>query len=530
MTRADAVAGLSIAGLLLPEAVAYAGIAGLPPQAGVMALLCGLMVYGVMGASRFAIVSATSSSAAVLLAATHSAVGLAAPGALVTGLVLLAGVFFVVAGLMRAGAVSNLIAKPVLRGFALGLALTIVAKQLPTVLDVHPSHGDFFRLVAGLLGELPQWNLAGLALAAGSLALLHLLRRFPFVPAALLVIALGIGFDLAGFGARWGVHAVGPFALQLGWPQWPAMSVDAWMRLGELSAALALILYAESYGSIRTLALRHGDAVNANRDLIALGLANGLSALMQGMPVGAGFSASSANEAAGAQSRAAGLCAAAVVLVAVLTLLQWIAHTPEPVLAAIVIHAMSHSLDPRALKPYFVWRRDRLVALTALFGVLVLGVLDGLLAAIGLSLLLLLRGMATPSVEWLGQLGAGHDFVDLKRHPEAATPAGLVIARPAMPLFFGNADPVFATIAQRLHGEAQLRALVLSLEESPTLDAGSLEALGEFAANCPVPVFLARAKDPVRELLDRLAAPHLPPERYTAWSVDDAVRQALGGA
>jgi len=530
MTRADAVAGLSIAGLLLPGAVAYAGIAGLPPQAGVIALLCGLVVYGLCGASRFAIVSATSSSAAVLLAATHSAAGLAAPGALVMGLVLLAGVFFIVAGLMHAGAVSNLIAKPVLRGFALGLALTIVAKQLPAVLDVHPAHGDFFRLVAGLLSELPRWNLAGLALAAGALALMHLLRRFPFVPAALIVIALGIAFDVAGLGARFGVHAVGPFALALSWPRWPSLQLDAWMRLGELSAALALILYAESYGSIRTLGLRHGDAVNANRDLIALGLANGLSALMQGMPVGAGFSASSANEAAGAQSRAAGLCAAVVVAAAVFTLLPWIAHTPEPILAAIVIHAMSHALDPRALKPYFIWRRDRLVALTALFGVLLLGVLDGLLAAIGLSLLLLLRGMATPHVDWLGRLGSGHDFVDLRRHPEAATIPGLVIARPAMPLFFGNADPVFAAIAQRLHDEPGLRGLVLSLEESPTLDAGSLEALAEFAANCPVPLYLARAKDGVRELLGRLAAPHLPPEHYTAWSVDDAVAQAMSAA
>jgi len=528
MNRADAVAGLSIAGLLLPEAVAYAGIAGLPPQAGVMALLCGLLVYGLMGTSRFAIVSATSSSAAVLLAATHSVLGLAAPGALVMGLVLLAGVFFVVAGLMRAGAVSNLIAKPVLRGFALGLALTIVAKQMPTVLDVHPAHGDFFRLVLGLIAALPQWNLAGLALAAASLALLHLLRRFSYVPAALIVIALAIAFDLAGLSARWGLHAVGPFELRLSWPQWPAVPADAWLRMGELSAALALILYAESYGSIRTLALRHGDAVNANRDLVALGLANGLSALMQGMPVGAGFSASSANEAAGAQSRAAGLCAAVVIAAAVLTLLPWIAHTPEPVLAAIVIHAMSHALDPRSLKPYFAWRRDRMVALTALVGVLVLGVLDGLLAAIGLSLLLLLRGMATPRVEWLGRLGAdGHDFVDLQRHPEASTLPGLAIARPAMPLFFGNADPVFAAIAQRLREGPVLRGLVLSLEESPTLDAGSLEALAEFAGNCPVPLFLARAKDAVRELLDRVAAPQLPPERYAAWSVDDAVAQAL---
>jgi len=528
MTRADAIAGLSIAGLLLPEAVAYSGIAGLPPQAGVIALLCGLLVYALAGSSRFAIVSATSSSAAVLFAATHSAAGLAGPRALGLGLVLMAGVFFVVAALMKAGAVSNLISKPALRGFALGLALTIVVKQLPIVLGV-PAPGGFFAVVSGLAKAAPQWNLAGLGLAAASLIVLRLLRRFPFIPAALLVIAAGIAIDVLGWSARWGIHPVGAFALDLAWPQWPDVPWSAWPRLGELAAALALILYVESYGSIRSLALRHGDSVDANRDLLALGLANGLSALMQGMPVGAGFSASAANEAAGAQSRAAGLCAAAVVLTAVLALLPWIAHTPEPVLAAIVIHAVGHALDPRALRPYFAWQRDRSVALTAFFGVLLLGVLDGLLAAVGLSLLLLLRGMATPRVEWLGRLGQGHDFVDLERHPEAVAPPGVLIARPATPLFFGNADPIFSALTQRLRAEPGVRHLVLSLEESSTLDAGSIEALAEFSANCPVPLCLARVKDPVRELLRRVAAPRLPPECYAAWSVDDAVAQVLAG-
>jgi MFS superfamily sulfate permease-like transporter len=296
---------------------------------------------------------------------------------------------------------------------------------------------------------------------------------------------------------------------------------------------MALILYAESYGSIRTLALRHGDSTSANRDLLALGVANLASGLLRGMPVGAGYSASSANEAAGAQSRAAGLIAGGVVLLAVLTLLPWIAHTPEPLLAAIVMNAVSHALNPGLLRPYFAWRRDRLIALAAFGAVLLLGVLDGLLAAIGLSLLMLLQRLSRSPVSWLGRLGQGHDYVDAARHPEAVVPPGMLIARPEVPLFFGNAEPVFAVIRARIDSTRPLGCVVLSLEESANLDGTSVEALCDFAAHVRkrgAQIVLARVKDALRELLARVHCDALPPASYAAWSVDDAVQQALQAA
>ncbi|WP_218511343.1 SulP family inorganic anion transporter [Variovorax sp. dw_308] len=526
---ADLVAGLSIAGLLLPEAVAYSSIAGLPPQAGVMALFAGLLVYGLLGSSRFAIVSATSSSAAVLAAATASLTG-ADPAtrlALGAGIVLLAGVFFIAAGLLRLGAVSSLIAKPVLRGFALGLAMTIVLKQLPKVLAVPTAHGDFFRLAGDLAASWRQWNWAGAVMALLALTLLRALGRWRAVPAALLVIAAGIAFDVSGQSHTWGIAAVGPFSIDFSHPGLPSLAAEQWVKLGELAFAVALILYAESYGSIRTFALRHGDEVSANRDLLALGAANLASGLFRGMPVGAGYSATSANEAAGAQSRAAGLAAGATVLVAVLTLLPWIAHTPEPILAAIVIHAVAHTLSPAALRPYFHWKRDRLTALVAVAAVLLFGVLDGLLVAIGVSLAMLLHGFARTSVSWLGRLGDGHDYVDMARHPDAIAPTDGLIARPEVPLFFGNADAVFAAIRQRAAGQVGTRRIVLSLEESPDLDGTSIEALCEFAIWVRargMQLKLARVKDAVRDVLDRVHSPDLAADTYAAWSVDDAMQ------
>ena len=527
-TAADLVAGISIAGLLLPEAVAYSGLAGLPPQAGVIGLFAGLLAYGLIGSSRFAVVSATSSSAAVLFAATATMAGgdPLVRAALSAGLVLLAGGLFVAAGMARLGALSSLIAKPVLRGFAFGLALTIVIKQLPKMLVLPASHGNFFEAGWGLLVHWHDANPAGAAMGLAALVALGLLARWRSLPAALLVIVAGVALDAGGYCAHWLIPAVGAMTLDLSHAGVPALAVEQWLRLGELAFALMLILYAESYGSIRTFALRHGDEVNANRDLVALGAANLLSGLFQGTPVGAGYSATSANEAAGAQSRAAGLIAGLVVLVAVVALLPWIARIPEPILAAIVVHAVAHTLSLTPMRSYFRWRRDRVVTLAAIAAVLALGVLDGLLAAIAVSLLRLLQGFSRASVTWLGRLGDGHDYVDAARHPDAVTPPRLLIARPEEPLFFGNVDAIFAVIRGRLGERDDIDRIVVSLEESPDLDATSIEALGDFAAfvrGRGVELILARVKDPVRDVLDRVGLPELPRAAYAAWSVDDAV-------
>lgn len=537
---ADLVAGLSIAGLLLPEAVAYSGIGGMPPQAGVIGLLIGLLCYGLIGKSRFAIVSATSSSAAVLLAAVTS---LAGPDVglrliLAGGLILLAGVFFVLASIAKLGEVSNFIAKPVLRGFAVGLALTIVIKQMPNILDVHPTHADIFRYTWDLIQSHASWNLTGLLIAVVALTLLKVFSFWRTIPGALLVIAGGILLDLSGFTVSHGVASVGAINLSISMPTLPDLTRAEWLRLGELAVALVMILYAESYGSIRTFAILHGDASAPNRDLMAFGVANIASGLFHGMPVGAGYSATSANEAAGAQSRWSSWTAGIVILIAVMTLLPWIEHTPEPILAAIVIHAVGHNISFATFKPYFKWRRDRLVAIAAVFAVLILGVLDGLLAAIGISFVMMLRNMAETRVAWLGQLGDSHDFVDVRRHPTARTFPGLLIARPETSLFFANADRIFESIQERItQNLAQagslstitpVRCIVVSLEESPNLDSTSLEALHAFAQWLEarkIRMLLARVKDPLRDVLDRVNFPEVYAGCYDPRSVEDAVEE-----
>ncbi len=531
---ADAIAGLSIAGLLLPEAVAYSGIAGLPPQAGVIALFAGLIFYGFTGTSRFAVVSATSSSAAVLLAATSAIAGLDVVHrmALAGGLITLTGALFVVAGLAGLGSMSSFIAKPVLRGFAFALAATIVLHQLPKILVVQPMHSGFFRYGWELIAAAPHWNRAGCLLAIVAFLLLKLLARWPVVPGAFLLIAAGIGLDIAGFTADYGLQPVGRIGLTLNAPVLPQLAGSEWLRLGELAFAMVLILYAESYASIRTFAIRHGDTPSPNRDLLGLGLANIVSGLFQGMPVGAGYSATSANDAAGAQSQWAVRIAAGVVLVLVITLLPWISRTPEFILAVIVIHAVSHTLDPSLLRQYFLWRRDRIILLSAMAAVFLFGVLDGLLAGIAVSLLLMLRSFAEPRVSWLGRLGETHDYIEIARHPEARPVPEILIARPELPLFFANAERMLGVIRARVDNFATLKAIIISLEESPDLDSTTIEALREFAQMLEkrgITLRFARAKDTVRDVIAQTRVPELLPVAFSAWSVADAVR-AVGSA
>ena len=526
----DVLAGLSIAGLLLPEAVAYSGIAGLPPQAGVIALFIGLVCYGLLGRSRYAIVSATSSSAAVLAAGSLALAGPegATRAAVAATLVLLTGGCFLIAGAARLGGLSHLIARPVLRGFTFGLACVIALKQLPNLLGLPALHGDFVPLLlAALAKSAGQIQPATMGAGIVALLLLFLCERIRRLPGSLLVIVLGVA--ASGWLAQRGVTLTGAINLTPDWsmPAWPASG--QWLPSIELAAALLLVLYAESYGAIRAFALKHGDPVDANRDLLVIGVANALSGLLHGMPLGAGYSGTSANEAAGARSRLAGLVAAASVLLMVLLLLRWIERIPEPVLAAIVIHAVSKSWRLAVFRPYLQWKRDRLVALSAVLAVLALGILNGLLVAIAFSLVMLLRQLATPRLSVLGQLPGSHDFVDIAEHPSAHEQPGMLILRPEEPLFFANAESMLALARRRIDEHAGTRVVVLSLEESSDLDGTALEALADFAtwlSTRDIMLRVARLKDAMRDLLLRAALPQLSPQALDFWSVEDAVLAA----
>lgn len=525
----NALAGLAMAGLMLPEAVAYAGIAGLAPGRALVAAVVGGLAYAVIGRSRFAVVSPTSSSAAILAASLASlaagATGPAAVAANASALTLLAGVLFVGLAAARLGSLAGFVARPVLRGFAFGLALTIIVRQLPALVGIPAGHGAVGAVAWAVLRQAPHWHMATLACGMAALALLLLLRRWPGVPRALIVLVLGIaGASLPGFAAL-GIAQAGPVPLLLQAPVLPADPAQ-WLRLVPLAAPLVLILFAESWGTMRSLALARGETLDANRELAALGLANTAAALAQGMPVGAGFSAGSANAASGATSRAAGVVAALALLALALWAGPWTARLPQPVLAAVVIAALAHALSPAPLLRPWRLGRDRWTAPTAVLGVLALGVLDGLLLAVGLSLAQLLYRLAHPSLSELGQIRKGHDFVDRAAHPEALAVPGVAIYRPNAPLFFANAEAVLGLVARRAQASGA-PVVVLSLEESDDLDSTAAEVIGELHKTLTARhgrLILARTHDRARAVLAAAGLRDLAQD--ATFSVADAVALA----
>lgn len=536
----DFVAGLSIAGLLLPQALAYSGIGNLPAQAGIIGLFAGLLCYGILGSSRFALVSPTSSSAVVLAAATLSLGGEHAALRLIlaSGLVIMTGGIFIVAALARMGNVTDFIAKPVLRGFTFGLAIVIIIKQFTTVLNIDSDKENVFAFILDIFRQFDRWNYGCLATTVATLLFLgamEYLRRikngkYKNLPSGSLVILLGIvaakWLDLPAFG----IPSVGTIELNLNNPVIPSLTYGEWLQLFEIGVALVFILYAESYGSIRSFAMKHHHAISPNRDLFALGVSNLVSGLFQGMPVGAGYSATAANEAYGAKTRLAGIAALLITLIIILTVLPYIEWIPEPVLAAIVIFTMATTLTLSSFKLYFSWKIDRLLIVSSVLAVLLLGVLQGLMIAIAISLLMMLRQNSKSTVSILGRLGQSHDFVSLAVFPEAQPVPGILILRPDQAMFFANADRILLQAREIIDStKLPVHTVILSLEQTPDLDATSVEALRDFFAEMrkeKKKLILARLKNPVHEVLQSTLSAQFPDVSLSRLSVERAVRLA----
>ena len=493
--------------------------------------IVGLLAYAAFGRSRYAVVAPTSSSAAILAAAAAS-VAFDTPQAhreaLAFGATILAGIFFLVAAALRLGRLSNFISRPVLRGFAFGLAVTIVARQMPGVLALDGANGSFVHVVVTLALRWRDWNMTSLSIGVAALATLVALRRFPALPGAFIVLVGGILLSYVVDLPALNVRLVGAIDVVPFWPGLPDLAWREWTRLAEVATPLFLIIYVESWGSMRSLALRHGDGLDANREMLALGLANLLSGLMRGLPVGAGFSASSACEAAGARTRLAGFAAALVMIALILSAGSYMARLPQPVLAAVVVAALLHALDPAPLLRLWRIDRDQYIALAAALGVMILGVVDGMLLAVALSIVAILQRMASPKLVVLGRLKGSHDFVEATQTGVDIDPR-IEILRPTQPLFVANADDVLADVVACMQSNAAAEAAILSLEETPSLDSTTLDALIECDARLKAlgrRLFLARVKRSVAETLAAAGADDLAMRAAQNFSVSDAWKAA----
>ena len=449
--------------VLVPESLAYATIAGVPPVVGLYAAVPSLVLYAVLGSSRHLVVASMSATAALSasIVAVYAKAGTDDYVSLTATLAIVTGVLGLLAGLLRLGFLASFISEPVLKGFIVGLALTIIAGQLPKLFGVPKGSGDFFEQMADLISQLGDTSGATLVVGLASLVVVLGLRRWlPLVPGSLVAVLIGIAavsvFDLVGRG----VEIVGPIESGLpsvGLPQ--GRGLDDYLLLVGAAVGVLLVGFAEGLGAAKTYAAKSGYDIDANRELLGMGAANLGAGVCAGMVVNGSLSKTAVNGGAGAKSQVSTLTVSALTVVTLLFLTGLFENLPEATLAAVVIAAVIELVDiPALVRLYRVWtghlggiygwaaRADFLAALAALLGVLVFDTLPGLFIGIGVSILLLLYRASRPAVTTLARASSPeHDeglWVDVARHPDLSPRDDVVVVRVESGLFFANADHV----------------------------------------------------------------------------------------
>lgn len=510
--RADLFAGLTVWALVVPQAIAYAQIAGLPPQAGVFASFAAPLGYALFGTSRQLIVSPTSATAAISASLVAPLAVADDPGeyaALSAALAILCGLVFILLGRFRMGFLSQFIATAVQTGFLAGLGLTIIVGQLFKVFGTSDRDGPFYRQAWHLLTHLDETNGPTLAIGGLALAALLALRRLaPGVPAALVLVGLSIVlvtiFDLDDQG----VAVVGPVDRAVPLPAIPSVAITDLLALVPGTLAIVIVGFSESMSIARGFADRHHQEVRPDQELVALGMSSIFGGVFQGFITGGGASQSAANDRAGARTQVSSLVLAGLAFLSAVALLPLFRNLPLAVLGAIVISAVLGFVNIPALRRIQHLRRDSFIlACLAFVGVLALGILPGLLVTVALSILLLLSRLARPSAQLLGQVAGLPGWVSLIRHEDAVPEPGLLIYRQDAPLIFVNASWMRDSLRGLVANQAETPAvIVLDLEATADLDINGLDVLTAIQreyAQRGIPLWLAGVHAPVRAMVQR---------------------------
>ena len=476
----DVIAGLTAAAVVIPKAMAYATIAGLPVQVGLYTAFLPMVIYAALGSSRPLSVSTTTTLAILTAAALGEAAPGGDPASLSTAcatLTLLVGVMLILAALLRLGFVANFISEPVLIGFKAGIGLVIVLDQVPKLLGLHFHKGSFIHNLLAIAQGIPHASLTTVAVGAVMVGILVAVERFlPRAPAPLVAVASGIaGMSLFGLHA-YGVETVGYVPTGFPSPTLPDLALIT--QLWPAAAGIALMSFTETIAAGRAFAQSGEPTPRANRELLATGLANAGGALLGAMPAGGGTTQTAVNRLAGARTQLAGLVAAAGALVTMLLLAPFIGLMPEATLAAVVIVYSISLIKPVEFRTILNVRRTEFVwALAALVGVVLLGTLQGILVAIVVSLLALAHQVADPPVHVLGRKPGTNVFRPRSaEHPEDETFPGLLLLRPEGRIFFANVERVGEKIRSRI-AEAKPQVVALHLRAVFDLEYTALKML-----------------------------------------------------
>lgn len=480
--RADVVAGLTTGAIVIPKAMAYASIAGLPLQVGLYTAFLPMVVYAFLGTSRMLSVS-TTTTIAILGATALGGLETTHPGtSAVTAtatLAVLVGAILLVARLFRLGFVANFISDPVLTGFKAGIGLVIVVDQLPKLLGIHIHKEGFFRDLVSIAAHVPETSLATLAVAVATFVLIGVLEKFaPKAPTPLIAVAAGIAASaLLGLKAQ-GVSIVGN--IPGGFPAFTMPDTSLAMALWPAAAGIALMSFTETIAAGKAFARPGDPRTDSNQELIGIGAANVMSGLFGAMPCGGGTSQTAVNLKAGARTQVAELVTAAMTVATMLFLAPVMAAMPNATLAAVVIAYSVGLISPQEIAAI---RRIRVYefrwTMAACVGVMVLGTLNGILMAVLISMASLLHQANNPPVSALVRKKGTHFFRPRsEEHPDDESIPGLLLIRPEGRIYFGNAQAVAEKM--RALGEREKPAVaVLDCSAVPGIEFTALRMLVE---------------------------------------------------
>ncbi len=532
---ADAIAGLTVWGLIVPESMAYAGVAGLPPQFGLYTLVVSLLLYAVLGTSRHLIVQPTSATAALIassVTAVMVAAGIVASGADIdpamyqqyaVAFTLVVGAVFLVAGLARLGFITQFLSKPVLDGFVTGLAVFVMVGQLNKLFGVEKPAGNTVQKFFGILRELPEANWVTFALGAGALALLILIPRWnKKIPAGLIVLFGSIVLSAAlNLSANYGVEVVG--VLPKGLPSFglPAVSWTALPLMIVPAIGVLLVAFSQTLGVEHQYADEHDYEIEPNQELNASAVINLASGLFGGQIAGGSMAPSAVNDGAGGRSQVVGLVAWVAVILTLLFLTPLFTNLPETILAALILHALWHIVASRKLqRARLVSRPEFALGLLTFAGVIFIGVLQGMLVGLVSALLLIVYRSSRPHLSRLGKApDAAGAYSAVARHPESVPVPGVLILRLDAPIYYANALTVRDKVMDMIKESDQpVTAVLFDAAVQSGLDITSsnmLESLVKKLHNQGILTYFAEVQDAVLAfsaktgLLDVIGADHL---------------------
>jgi len=482
--RADIVAGIALAAFAIPESMAYAGLAGLPPQAGLYGYLIAGPLFALLTSSRHVAIGPTSALSMMVAAALAPLAG-GDPvryGQLAAATALMVAALSVAAWLLRLNQLVNFISEPILIGFKAGVALVIASKQIPHLLGIELHASGFFSAIAYTAAHLRETHLLTAALGIGALALILVLERWlPGGVVVLGVVVVSIAAS-AGLGlSAMGVKVAHEVPAGLPWPVLPRFSAGDADSLVTLAFACFVMGFIETTAVARTFAMKHRYTVDPRREMLALAAANVGTGLLRSYPVSGGMSQSAVNDQGGARSAKSLVFAAGAIALVLLFLTGPFRYLPEATLAALVLAAVSGLVERAPFKHLReVSPMEFRAALIALVGVLFLGILRGVMLAVVASLLMVIARISKPASSLRGRRPGDDEFVDLARYPEARPVPGALVYRVDQPLIYFNVDRVREDVVAHFRADStRPHLVVLELSLSPRFDLASVTMLGE---------------------------------------------------